>query len=119
MNAWEVYEADLGWQTHPVVVVSHPARAARKDFVEVLDCSSQVASRPPNENEVILDKADGLDWPTLCSCDLIFAVDKAELTQRRGSVAPGRRRSHRRRWKPSMDAKTGRPPLSGGARSGP
>ena len=34
MNAWEVYEADLGWQTHPVVVVSHPARAALAAVVQ-------------------------------------------------------------------------------------
>jgi hypothetical protein len=52
-----------------MVVVSHPARAARKDFVEVLDCSSQRANRPQNENEVILDKTDGLDWPAFCKCD--------------------------------------------------
>ena len=35
VNAWEVYEADLGWGNHPVVIVSHPTRAARKDIVEV------------------------------------------------------------------------------------
>ena len=27
--------------------------------------------------EIILDTADGLDWPTLCRCDLIFSVKKA------------------------------------------
>ena len=32
-SCWEVYEADLGWGAHPVVIVSHPARAARKPFV--------------------------------------------------------------------------------------
>ena len=92
MNAWEVYEANLGWQTHPVVVVSHPARPARKDFLEVLDCSSQRANRPPNENEVILDKADGMDWPTFCKCDCIYAIPRDELKKHRGTVAlEGRR----------------------------
>jgi mRNA-degrading endonuclease toxin of MazEF toxin-antitoxin module len=87
LNAWEVYEADLGWGNHPVVIVSHPARAARKDFVEIVDCSSQRASRPPQDNEVLLDKSDGMDWPTLCKCDCIYAVPNEELKKRRGSVA--------------------------------
>ena len=73
-------------------MVSHPARAARKEFVEVLDCSPQRASRPPAEHEVILDQADGLDWPTFCKCDCLFAVPRAELNQRKGAVTPERRR---------------------------
>jgi hypothetical protein len=32
----------------------------------------------------LLNEADGLDWPTLCACDLILAVDKAELKDRHG-----------------------------------
>lgn len=92
MNAWEVYEADLGWGAHPVVVVSHPARAARKDFVEILDCSTQRASRPAQDHEVILDNADGLDWPTFCKCDCIYAVPRTELRRQRGLVTLERRR---------------------------
>jgi mRNA-degrading endonuclease toxin of MazEF toxin-antitoxin module len=92
MNSWEVYSCDLGWGPHPVVIVSHPARAARKDFVEVLDCASQRAGRPPFEYEVMLDEADGLDWPTLCKCDCIFAVPREELRSRKGTVVPERRR---------------------------
>ena len=92
MNAWEIFEADLGWGVHPVVIVSHPARAARREFVEVLDCSSQRAARPAGEHEVILDQADGLDWQTFCKCDLIIAVPRAELKRQRGSVGLERRR---------------------------
>lgn len=92
MNAWEVHEADLGWGIHPVVIVSHPARAARKDFIEILDCSSQRAARLPQDNEVLLDKVDGMDWPTLCKCDCIYAVPREELKRLRGVVAMERRR---------------------------
>ncbi len=92
MNAWEIHSCDLGWGPHPVVIVSHPARATRRDFVEVLDCTSQRASRPPEPNEVRLDDADGLDGPTLCKCDCIFAVPRGELTQQGGVVSPERRR---------------------------
>jgi mRNA-degrading endonuclease toxin of MazEF toxin-antitoxin module len=92
MNAWEVHSCDLGWGLHPVVIISHPARAARKDFVEVLDCTSQRATRLPTESEVVLDETDGLDWPTLCKCDCIFAVPREELVHRKGAVTTERRR---------------------------
>jgi len=92
VNAWDVCSCDLGWGSHPVVVISHPARAARKDFVEVLDCSSQRANRPPLENEVVLDSADGFDWETFCKCDCIYAVPREELKTRKGAVTPERRR---------------------------
>ncbi len=92
MNAWDIFTCDLGWGAHPVVIVSHPARAARKEFVEVLDCTSQRANRAPLDHEVLLDEADGLDWPTLCKCDCLYAVPRDELTNRRGSVIADRRR---------------------------
>jgi hypothetical protein len=48
--------------------------------------------REPRENEAVLDSADGLDWKTLCRCDLLFTLDKATLSQKRGLVAFERRR---------------------------
>jgi hypothetical protein len=33
-----------------------------------------------------------MDWETLCKCDLLFAVPKDQLTRKRGSVTPERRR---------------------------
>ncbi len=92
MNAWDIHTCDLGWGTHPVVIISHPLRAARKDIVEVLDCSSQRASRPPADNEVVLDEVDGRDWRSLCKCDCIFAVPREEVKGRRGTVTAERRR---------------------------
>jgi mRNA-degrading endonuclease toxin of MazEF toxin-antitoxin module len=92
VNQWDIWKCDLGWGSHPVVIIFHPARAARKDFVEVVDCTSQRANRPPLDHEVLLDKADGLDWPTLCKCDCIFAVPREELKERRGDVSMERRR---------------------------
>ena len=75
---------------HPAVVVSHPARVANKPDVTVVMCASQQASRPPEPHEVVLDVADGLTWPTLCKCDLLYAVKKSALTNFRGIVTPER-----------------------------
>lgn len=92
MKQWDVFKCDLGWGSHPVVIVSHPARADRKDYVEVLDCASQRANRAALDHEVLLDEADGLDWPTFCKCDCIFAVPREELRVCRGGVVLERRR---------------------------
>ena len=55
-------------------------------------CSTQAATRAPMPNEVILDASDGLDWPTLCKCDMLHLVSKSELKNKRGHVTPARRR---------------------------
>jgi mRNA-degrading endonuclease toxin of MazEF toxin-antitoxin module len=92
MTQWDIYTWDFEEGTHPAVIVSHPRRISTKPVVNVLLCSSQRAARPAELNEVILDQADGLDWPTLCKCDLLYNVPKRELKHARGSVVPSRRR---------------------------
>lgn len=93
MKAWDIWSYHPpGWpEPHPVVIVSAPRRVSNKPDVNVLLCSSQRAARPALETEVILDKADGLDWPTLCKCDLIHLVDKSVLVNFRGRVTAERR----------------------------
>jgi len=93
MTSWEVWECDLGHGVHPVVIVSHPARAANKDIIELLDCSTQRAARAPLPNEIILDTADGMNWPTFCKCDLIYSVHRADIRNRRGMVGIERQRA--------------------------
>jgi mRNA-degrading endonuclease toxin of MazEF toxin-antitoxin module len=75
---------------HPAVIVSHSSRAGNKDLIEVVMCTSQRASRGPKPEEIVLDEADGLDWPTLCRCDLIYAVPREDLKGRRGKVSAAR-----------------------------
>ena len=75
---------------HPAVIVSHRSRAEDKGLIEVVMCTSQRASRAPKPEEIVLDEADGLDWPTLCRCDLIYAVPCEDLKGRRGSVSATR-----------------------------
>ena len=81
-----------GWpEPHPAVIVSNPDRVMNKPEVEVLMCSSKKAGRGATPGEMMLDAADGLDWPTLCKCDLIHAVKKTDLKIRRGEVSIARR----------------------------
>lgn len=94
MKAWDIFSwQPAGWpEPHPAVIISHPGRVANKPELNVLKCSSKPATRVAEPHEVILDSSDGLDWPTLCRCDLFFMVRKAELKGQRGSVAAERRK---------------------------
>jgi mRNA-degrading endonuclease toxin of MazEF toxin-antitoxin module len=93
MNQWDIWTCDFADAgPHPAVIVSHPDRVARAPLVNVLIGSSQRASRPVRENEVLLNGADGLDWETLVRCDLMYPVEKEQLYGRRGSVGTARRR---------------------------
>jgi mRNA-degrading endonuclease toxin of MazEF toxin-antitoxin module len=94
MKPWDVWtwkfpDADV----HPAVVLGTDERVRLKSRVCVLLCSTQRATRKPELHEVVLDQADGLDWETLCKCDVVYAAQKAELVQRRGTVSPQRRRA--------------------------
>jgi mRNA-degrading endonuclease toxin of MazEF toxin-antitoxin module len=94
MKAWDIFNwQPPGWpEPHPAVIVSHPDRVANKPDVTVILCASRTAARKPEPNEVILDANDGLDWPTLCKCDLLYTLQKAQLGHRRGTVSAERRR---------------------------
>jgi mRNA-degrading endonuclease toxin of MazEF toxin-antitoxin module len=93
MKEWEIWTADI-YGKHPCVLVSCQARIDAKPQVVVLKCSTMIPSqqRSPKDNETVLDQEDGLNWKTLCRCDLLFTVDKATLRDRRGIVSIERRR---------------------------
>ena len=94
MNQWEIYTFEFAPEgSHPAVLVSNSDRAARKQVVNVLFCSSQRVTREAKPTEVLLDDADGLDWLTACRCDVMYSVDKARLGKKRGVVSPHRRRA--------------------------
>jgi mRNA-degrading endonuclease toxin of MazEF toxin-antitoxin module len=92
MKPWEIWTGDV-YGPHPLVIVSNAGRAERKMRVVVLKCQTIYSGdSTPNEFEVVLDEADGLDRKTRCTCDLLFTVEKSGLTQRRGVVTGTRRR---------------------------
>ncbi len=85
---WEIWTLDFpGRGEHPTVLVSHPDRCARASVVNVLYGTSQRQNRPPQENEVVLNSADGLDWETFCVCDHLYSVEATQLKRKRGNGA--------------------------------
>jgi mRNA-degrading endonuclease toxin of MazEF toxin-antitoxin module len=93
MKPWDIFTWDFpGAGPHPAVVLGTDERVKNKPKVNVLLCSTQRATRPADLHEVILDTADGLNWATICKCDLLYAVPQADLKQKRGIVVSERRR---------------------------
>ena len=94
MKPWEIWSFQPpGWaEPHPAVIVSHASRVSNKAEFNVLICSTHRATREPKEDEVLLDQADGLDWETLCRCDLLFLAPKTAVKNKRGQVTAQRRR---------------------------
>ncbi len=94
MKPWEIWTwrfPDAG--EHPAVLLGTEERVKLKSRVCVVLCSTQRATREPEIHEVLLDEADGLDWKTLCKCDVVYAAPKGELIKRRGGVTLERRRA--------------------------
>jgi len=99
MKAWEIYSYHHpDWpESHPAVIVSHPDRVALKPEGTVLLCGTQPATRQAKPHEVILDRSDGLDWPTVCKCDLLYTLPKTALRAPRhgdNGAAAANRRDH-------------------------
>ena len=95
---FEVWDCDLAKRgAHPCVLISHPDRCARAEFIDVLYCTSQRQSRQPYPYEIMLDSEDGMNWETFCDCSILWSVDVARLANRRGQVSLERRRAIRER----------------------
>ena len=93
MKPWDIYTWDFPEVgPHPAVILATDDRLKNKPKVNVLLCSTQRVNRPPESLEVILDASDGLDWETLCKCDLLFAAPVSQLSRKRGTVSSPRRR---------------------------
>ena len=94
MKPWEVWDCPFAWGEHPAVIISNAIRVEMKPQIVVLSCRTmrKPANRDPVGFEALLDEADGLDWKTLCKCDLMYTIDKEILKRRRGEVGMERRR---------------------------
>jgi hypothetical protein len=88
---WDIVTTKVWGTEHPVVVLT-PDPMQFKEYLSLLACSSRRATREPWPYEVILDEADGLDWPTVCKLAPILAIKPDEIESRRGQVVPERRR---------------------------
>ena len=94
MKPWDIYswKAPGMEKAHPAVILGTADRVALKPQMNILVCTREKAGRIAQAHETLLDQADGLEWETLCRCDLVYAVEKSQLSNKRGQVIVERRR---------------------------
>jgi hypothetical protein len=93
VRAWEIWTGPL-FGTHPVLLISAQARIDRKQAVVVLKGSTLRPGHPFKVDalQATLDKEDGLQTETRFDCDLLYTLEKKDLSQRRGEVVSLERR---------------------------
>jgi hypothetical protein len=93
MAPWEIWTYDFPIEGS---IFSNAARLAHPDCdrINVLLCRTLrgIPQRAPKPAEIVLDRADGLDWETICRVDALHFVPKSGLRERRGLVCIERRR---------------------------
>ena len=79
---------------HPAVIISPPEVCAneKKPRLNVLYGTTRRPGFVPQEHEVTLNSADGLEHMTLFSCAHIYTIDRDKISARYGSVTYERRR---------------------------
>jgi len=87
MKAWEIWTGPL-FGPHPVLLVSAQPRIDRKQALVVLKGSTMRPGQPFKVDalQATLDEEDGLETRTRFDCDLLYTLEKKDLTQKRGEV---------------------------------
>jgi PemK-like, MazF-like toxin of type II toxin-antitoxin system len=83
---------------HPAVVLSSDdvmAEARQQRFNVVIGTKKQPAENA-RQHHVILDEADGLAFPTLVDCSLVYVARKSSMLRSGGSVTAHRRQQIQR-----------------------
>jgi len=93
MRAWEIWTGPL-FGPHPVLLVSAQARIDRKQAVVVLKGATMRPGQPSKVDalQATLDQEDGLEAEIRFDCDLLYTLEKKELSQRRGAGTSTERR---------------------------
>jgi hypothetical protein len=93
VRAWEIWTGPL-FGPHPVLLISARRRIDLKKFVVVLKGTTMRPGQPFEVDalQITLDQQDGLETQTRFDCDLLYTLEKKDLSQRRGQVASLERR---------------------------
>jgi hypothetical protein len=80
---------------HPGVVLSAPEWCAdeRKLRLNVLACSKRVPAEGVRPHQVLLNGADGLEFPSVCGCEFFHVIARDGVHAVIGRVSPVRRRA--------------------------
>ena len=93
MKAWEIWTGPI-FGAHPVLLISAQKRIELKQFVVVLKGVTLRPGHPFKVDalQITLNAEDGLQTETRFDCDLLYTLEKKDLTQKRGEVRSLERR---------------------------
>lgn len=80
---------------HPGVVISAPEWCGdeRRPRLNVLACSKRPPADGAKAHQVLLNGADGLEFPSVCGCEFFHIIARENVTAKIGRVSPTRRRA--------------------------
>jgi len=80
---------------HPGVVISASEWCAddRRARLNVMACSKRVPAESIKGHQVVLNGADGLEFPSVCGCEFFHIIARANVHEVIGRVSTGRRRT--------------------------
>lgn len=84
---------------HPAVIVSNEELCAdpRITRVNVLHGTKTAPGNPARPHQILLNSAEGLDFPTAIDCGYVYSVAKDEIIAEFGQVGAERRRALKRK----------------------
>jgi len=93
VKAWEIWTGPA-FGSHPVLLVSAQQRIDRKRYVVVLKGVTMRPGQPFHTDalQTTLDSHDGLQTETRFDCDLLYTLEKKDLSNKRGEVQSLERR---------------------------
>ncbi|MBI5768777.1 MAG: hypothetical protein HZA93_13345 [Verrucomicrobia bacterium] len=98
IEQWDIVRFRIGASDrdlHPGVVISAPEWCAddRKLRLNVLACSKRVPAEGARAHQVLLNGADGLEFPSVCGCEFVHVIARDSVHETIGRVTPARRRA--------------------------
>ncbi|RRJ97891.1 hypothetical protein Ga0100231_005405 [Opitutaceae bacterium TAV4] len=102
LRQWDIVKVRINSEDkdeHHAVIIS-PKEYSESDKahrLNVLYCTSKRPAIPAQEDEVLLNGADGLDRLTLVCCSFMYVIPRARISSITGRVALARQQAIRRK----------------------
>lgn len=103
LRRWDIVYVQAKGKTinvgHPCVVFSHEDLLENPKVLRlnVLMGTKKLPAAESGANHVLLDEADGLDFPTLVDCSFVLVARKTAISRVAGSVTVFRRQEIQRK----------------------
>jgi hypothetical protein len=94
IQQWEIWKGRVPGFTpdHWFVILTGQQRLKNDHYRKVNGLACFTLVGPPKATDIVLNSAEGFDHKTVCQCDFIYILAKAELYSKIGMVGLERQR---------------------------